>query len=219
MKNALILLAGGISSRTNSEIPKQFVEVDGTPIFVNSILPFIDYVDVIAVSCTKDYIEYVESILSNNFKNKKIIVVEGGKTGLESTLNGFNSLKEISNLDYVFIHDAARPFLSKGTIDNCLEGLINKDYVFSSAKMCESVFNSSAKTVEKKDNLYRIMSPHAFRYNFLKNLLQNANETNEPTIFNYMMKENFEVNVVETDETNFKITTSKQLEFAVKLLK
>ena len=40
MKNYVILLAGGVGKRMGTDIPKQFLEVDGKPIIVYSIENF-----------------------------------------------------------------------------------------------------------------------------------------------------------------------------------
>ena len=40
MKNYVILLAGGVGKRMQSEIPKQFLEVEGKPIIVYTIENF-----------------------------------------------------------------------------------------------------------------------------------------------------------------------------------
>lgn len=219
MSTVLILLAGGSGYRAESNVPKQFVEINKIPLFIYAIHPFLDYVDTIVVACTNQYVEYAREALKVNIPNKKTLVVNGGNTGLQSAICGFDELvKESIETDIVFIHDAARPFLKKKTIDNCLEKLNNSDYVFSAAKMSESIYDSSVGEVKKKDNLYKIMSPHAFTFSFLKTVVDDARQSEEVTIFNYMVANRYKINTAETDETNYKITTNNELDFAVKLL-
>lgn len=220
MNNAVIILAGGLGSRANNGVPKQFVEINGTPIFVYSIYPFLDFVDFIVVSCEKAYMEYAFLKLKENIKSKKIFVVEGGSTGLESALNGFKRIDESGEpFDCVFIHDAARPFLKKNTILNCINLLDMYGYIFSGTKMAESVYNQLTSETMRKDNLFRIVSPHAFKYDFLKKNYNDAIESQELTIFNYLVSKGFAVHIAESDDSNFKITTPEQLEIAIKLLK
>ena len=220
MNNALIVLAGGLGSRTNNDIPKQFIEVDDVPIFINSIQPFLEFVDTIIISCEKSYLDYAFENINKHIKNKKVFVVEGGGTGLESTLNGFSKLLDFNyKFDYVFIHDAARPFLRIKTIVNCMDSLQKYDYVFAGAKMIESVYDEVSKEIKKKDNLYKIVSPHAFKFDFAKEIYKKALGSKELTIFNFMIANGYSVHIAESEDMNFKITTPDQLEFAVKILK
>ena len=59
MKNYVILLAGGIGKRMGTDIPKQFLEVDGKPIIVYSIENFQKnpQIEKIVVVCVKDGID------------------------------------------------------------------------------------------------------------------------------------------------------------------
>lgn len=220
MNNSLILLAGGVGSRANNNTPKQFVEVNGVPVFIFAIKPFLEYVDTIVVSCSKEYVDYAKNILNKHIKDKNVFVTEGGSTGLQSALNGFEKLKEVSSSNsLVFIHDSARPFLKEISIENCLNSLNNSNYIFSAVTMVESVYDSETKKVKKKDTLHRIMSPHVFKYDFLNSIFDDARKSNELTIFNYMVAKNYEINIAETEDTNFKITSHNELEFALKILK
>ena len=56
MKNYVILLAGGVGKRMGTDIPKQFLEVDGKPIIVYSIENFQrnPQIEKIVVVCVKD---------------------------------------------------------------------------------------------------------------------------------------------------------------------
>lgn len=220
MINALILLAGGSGTRAKSKTPKQFVETkNGDPIFLYSIKPFIDFVDYIVVAANKEYIDYCKFVLHSQISAKKIVVVPGGNTGLESAFNAFKSLQKIEEkIDYVFIHDAARPFVDCTTIKNCLVSITNNNYCFSGAKMSESIFESDKNIIFRKDFLYKIMSPHCFRFSFMNNLYNQAIESNEKTIFDFMASLGFPIRIVNTEESNFKITTNNDLDYALKIL-
>ena len=64
MKNALILLAGGIGKRLGSKIPKQYLRIENTTFieyFLNNLKKSI--FDIIIIACKKkDQIKYLNSI-------------------------------------------------------------------------------------------------------------------------------------------------------------
>lgn len=207
MKSALILLAGGTGTRANSNTPKQFVEVNNTAIFIYSILPFLSFVKYIVIVVHNDYVNFAKKAIEKANIPKKVFFARGGNTGLNSAKNGFNELV-INNLsvDYVFIHDAARPFVDKETILPCVGVAKNNKYSFSASELVESVFDSNNNVI-KKDGLFKIMSPHCFEISFLKGLLEQNKFSNELTVFNLMMSQKYPVVLSKTTEKNFKITS------------
>ena len=69
MKNYVILLAGGVGKRMQSEIPKQFLEVEGKPIIVYTIENFQrnEQVEKIVVVCVKEWIEHLTLTFLHSF--------------------------------------------------------------------------------------------------------------------------------------------------------
>ena len=65
MKNYVILLAGGVGKRMNSEIPKQFLEVDGKPIIVYTLENFQKHpqIERIVVVCVRDWMERLKEMV------------------------------------------------------------------------------------------------------------------------------------------------------------
>ena len=63
--NIAIIFAGGKGMRMGSEVPKQFLELDGEPILANTIRRFEqnEHIDKIYVSTRKEYIDYVKKMV------------------------------------------------------------------------------------------------------------------------------------------------------------
>ena len=59
------ILAGGKGSRMNSNIPKQFIELNGKPIIIYTIEKFlnVDEIDKVVISVIEEYIDYTRSSL------------------------------------------------------------------------------------------------------------------------------------------------------------
>jgi 2-C-methyl-D-erythritol 4-phosphate cytidylyltransferase len=112
---AVIIVAGGTGSRMNTELPKQFIEINNKPVIVYSIEKFLKVnkdIQVI-ISLHADYFDSFEKI-KNKYNLANIEVVEGGKTRFQSVKNALTVLKKHINI--VAVHDAARPLVSPGTI-------------------------------------------------------------------------------------------------------
>ena len=114
-----IIVAGGIGSRMNSEIPKQFLKLDGKPILVHTINAFLQVNGVkIIVVLPESNLEYWEKIDTQYFRNKKIEIAVGGRTRTDSVRSG---LDRIDGEGLVAIHDGARPYVSLDLIKECYE--------------------------------------------------------------------------------------------------
>ena len=90
MKNYVILLAGGVGKRMGTDIPKQFLEVDGKPIIVYSIENFQrnPQIEKIVVVCVKDWIDKTWELIKKYSLTKVEWIIEGGNTGHDSIRNG-----------------------------------------------------------------------------------------------------------------------------------
>ena len=108
---SVILLMAGRGTRMGIDKNKILLEVNGKPIFKYSLDLFSQYdFEIICVINELDK-DYILPYLNNNIK-----YVYGGKNRTESVYNGLIK----SSGDYVLIHDAARPLLSKNVVDEIL---------------------------------------------------------------------------------------------------
>ena len=89
MKNYVILLAGGVGKRMQSDIPKQFIEVEGKPIIVYSLENFQrnDQIEKIVVVCVKEWIDHLKDLITKYSLTKVQWIIEGGSTGHDSIKN------------------------------------------------------------------------------------------------------------------------------------
>ena len=90
MKNYVIILAGGIGSRMGGFMPKQFLSLNDKPVIVYTLENFErnPNVDGIVIVCVKDWIQHLREILCEYKISKVIDIIDGGKTGHDSTRNG-----------------------------------------------------------------------------------------------------------------------------------
>ena len=83
--NIAIIFAGGKGMRMGADIPKQFLELDGEPILVNTIRRFNnnENIDKIYVSTIKEYLPFVKRLVQVYELYKVADVIEGGETALD----------------------------------------------------------------------------------------------------------------------------------------
>jgi len=117
LKNIAIIFAGGVGTRmTNTDKPKQFLELDKQPIIIHTIDKFekCNMIDAIAIACKEEFIGYLEELI-DRFEIKKIQwIVSGGETGQLSIFNALSAVfndKSVDDDAVVLIHDGVRPII------------------------------------------------------------------------------------------------------------
>lgn len=120
MKTVAIVLAAGSGSRMESDTKKQYLELKGKPVVYYALKTFEEsFIDKVVLVCPKDDIEYCRKEIVAKYGFTKVKdVVAGGKERYNSVSNG---LSVITDCDYVFIHDGARPLLDEAMLDRLLE--------------------------------------------------------------------------------------------------
>jgi 2-C-methyl-D-erythritol 4-phosphate cytidylyltransferase len=115
LEKYVIITGGGSGSRMNASIPKQFLEINGTPILFYSILAFVKYDPSIKIVLTlpESYLEYWEKLITEKDFSHSHKIVTGGNTRFQSI---FNALQLVPKDALIAIHDAVRPFVSKEVI-------------------------------------------------------------------------------------------------------
>ena len=85
--NAVIILAGGKGERFGSSEAKQFIQLGSKTIIEHTIDAFYyhEEVDVICLTVPSEKVNTLQGKYSTYYKNKKILVVNGGKSRQAST--------------------------------------------------------------------------------------------------------------------------------------
>lgn len=118
---AAILPAAGLGTRMGADTPKQFLELDGTPIVIHSVrrIASCPLVTDIIVATRGDVVESLEQRLRGESFMQSVRVVRGGDSRQDSVAL---ALKEIPNdTEIVLVHDAVRPFVTREQISRVIE--------------------------------------------------------------------------------------------------
>ena len=115
MKECALIVAGGKGLRFGSQLPKQFVELNGRPVLMRTLDAFFRYspeIDVVLVLPEHEISEWQSLAQKHNF-SRHVRVVTGGLTRFQSVRNG---LAEIPDEALVAIHDGVRPLVPTAVI-------------------------------------------------------------------------------------------------------
>jgi len=118
---AAILPAAGLGTRMGAETPKQFLELEGTPIVIHSVrrVASCPLVTDIIVATRPDVVESLEQRLRGESFMQSVRVIRGGDSRQDSVAA---ALQQVSNdTELVLVHDAVRPFVTREQITRVIE--------------------------------------------------------------------------------------------------
>lgn len=213
-----IVLGGGSGERMGLGYNKVLYKIKGKTVIEYAVEPFIedeDFTEVIVVMNRDDY-DKAHAL----FNHSKIKIVKGGATRQESVYIGLTYLNQNQ---YVFIHDGARPLVSKTKIDLLKQSVKNgPSTLFTPAK--ESIVSFKESKVSQyldRNQIGFIKTPQAFKlseiikaYDMAKKH-KNVYTDDASLIMNECQKE---IYLIEDDASNIKLTTHNDLKIMEVLL-
>lgn len=215
-----ILTAGGSGTRFNgaskNKKPKQFsVLLRSKPVFLFPLIALQGCKEIsgIFISAPCEYIKYVQYVAFHHNINKLTQVIEGGKTRFESVKNAFKKI-ECSDDDFVLIHDAARPNITKELLDEIILETSGSSAVIFGSRITETVKRSKKDFVSEtleRENLFSIQTPQIFRYDLLKSSYEKAKGNNYTDESAMVEEAGNKVKIIDGPRSNIKITTADDL--------
>lgn len=181
-----VIPAAGVGKRMRANLPKQYLPLAGKTVLEQTLSVFINHPRisgiVIAVSKGDSYWQDMENNIRKQLKSqdKLLIVADGGNERCHSVLNALQSLsQQVSECDWVLVHDAARPCLSIGDIDKLIDQLGDSDTggllglpMSDTVKRCNS--NKEVLETVDRSTLWRALTPQMFPLKLLMDSLQQA---------------------------------------------
>lgn len=214
-----ILTAGGIGSRMENNIPKQFITVNEIPIIVYTLQQFQNsrHIDKIVIACISEW-QPVLRAYSKEFNISKLEnIVDGGKTGVESIKNCFDVIQQPHDEDVVIIHDGNRPLVTDDIIKRNIESAKNAGATTTYIDIHDGIVrvDESFKIKNsdfKREDIKSTQTPHCFSYKTLADIFPRIEDSNHYiSIADAATRMGYDVALVKGSETNFKITTKNDL--------
>lgn len=213
--NIAVILAGGVGTRLEKSLPKQFFKVAGKMVIEHAVDAFEknELIDEIAIVINNHYIFMVEDMIIKNGWLKVKRILTGGKERYHSSLAAVNAYHDFKNANLIF-HDAARPLVSQRIINDVVKSLDNYnavDVAINSADTIIEVENDIITAIPDRIKMRRGQTPQGFKQEVIAKAYERAfqDENFKATddcgiVSKYFPEE--QIFVVDGEEVNMKLT-------------
>lgn len=226
-----LVLAGGIGRRMGSDIPKQYLKVNGKAIISYTVRTFLDHPDLdeVIVLVPADWVDETKELFLRDLGvQDRLHVTAGGELRNDTIMNGIAYIKEHdpdSENAVLITHDAVRPFVTAEIIDANIAAL--KEYT-----ACDTVVPATDTIVESQDGLtiaavpdrsklYQGQTPQSFRLGTFEKLYHSLTEEEKAILTDaakvFVIKGE-KVALVKGASSNIKITYPSDIDMAEAIL-
>ncbi len=217
------ILAAGSGSRMQSSLPKQYLNLNNSPLFMHSLNAFLKVkaLQKISLVIAPNDVYFPQFQQNALLQNEKIHVLKcGGKTRAKSIGNALSTIS-LNEDDWVLVHDAARALIEPYWIEKLIAELSSHPVGgFLAIEAADTLKKVSPEKIETVDRaaFWQAQTPQMFRYGVLKKALKEENPavTDEASAVENL---GLTPQIVRGSTQNFKITTPEDFNLATHLLK
>ncbi|MEZ5463050.1 2-C-methyl-D-erythritol 4-phosphate cytidylyltransferase [Dokdonella sp.] len=219
-----VVPAAGRGSRFGADLPKQYMLVAGKPLIQWTLERLAAHPRIAGILVTLAQSDPCWDAMGLRL-DKPLLRVNGGNQRADSVLAGLRGLPEsVADGDFVLVHDAARPCIHPGDIDDLVERGLEAGGALLAAPLRDTLKraaeDSRVQETESRDHRWRAMTPQFFRRGELQSALESAQRRGVAISDEAMAMEQagFRPMLVEGREDNIKVTTPADLAIAEYLL-
>lgn len=218
----VIIPAAGRGTRFGGAIPKQFVELSGVPLLIRTIRSALALHDLVAVvvAIHPDDEAYVAETFSRfGLSDVRLHTVMGSSERQHSVAAAL-AHPALATAGVILVHDAVRPLTSYELWEKMAQGAQERPAVIPVVPIADTVkqvdaFGQVCGTVDRSA-LFRVQTPQAFDAAVLRAAY--ASSQSSPLVAtdcaSLVERMGYPVFTVPGEETNFKVTTSYDLDVA-----
>jgi 2-C-methyl-D-erythritol 4-phosphate cytidylyltransferase len=218
MKKSIIITAGGIGKRMETELPKQFLLLGGKPVLIHTLERFYDYDPTaqLIITLPNEWMSYWEGLLLAYQIHIPHELVDGGQERFHSIQNAL----KLCTGDQIGIHDGVRPLVSKSTIERCFSGLHAAAAVVPVIRLKDSLREGNLTSSEYVDRskYYLAHTPQCFEAQTLKQAYLQAYKPAFTDDASVVESTGIRPLLVMSNEENIKITNPIDLKILSALL-
>lgn len=225
MNIAVIICAAGAGTRFGGKTKKTYIEINRRPVFMRSIDSFAEREDVkqiILVIPPEDEEKLrINHEATLSFMGVKIC--HGGAERYESVANAIEMVK--NDIDFVAVHDAVRCCVKKEWVDEVFKKAEETKAAMLACPVVATIKKVEDGTITEtvdRSNLYEAQTPQVFEAGLLKEAYNKLDDETKSSVTDDAMlveKLGNKVSIVETDNSNIKITKPSDLAIAEAILK
>jgi 2-C-methyl-D-erythritol 4-phosphate cytidylyltransferase len=215
-----LIVAGGHGTRMGGDIPKQFLELNGTPILAHTINAFKRYSTDIRVILVlpADQLDTWKELASKHNVQAVHAVQTGGETRFQSVKRG---LELVGDSGLVAIHDGVRPLVNEDIIAASFRLAAVHGSAVAAVRLKESIRSTDKDGTHALDrSQYRlIQTPQTFKVDLIRKAYSIAEDPALTDDASVAEKSGHKISLFEGSYSNVKITTREDLALAESLIK
>lgn len=221
-----VVLAGGSGSRMHTKVAKQYLLLNGKPLIYYALRQFQDSaVDRIVLVVAAGQEDYCKKEIVERYGFTKVCAIIAG--GEERYLSVHAGLKALKGVDYVLIHDGARPCVDQDILcrtmeavakwQACVVGMPVKDTI----KIVDD--EQMAQKTPDRRRLWQVQTPQAFFYDLISGAYDTVLASNAQAVTDdaqvLELAYGKTSRLIEGSYRNIKVTTPEDLDIAQTFLK
>jgi 2-C-methyl-D-erythritol 4-phosphate cytidylyltransferase len=221
----VVVVAAGAGVRAGPGEPKQFRPILGVPMLLRALRQFIGHPEVrqVVVALPPGYAQRPPEWLGK-LRGERLGLVAGGAQRVDSVRAGLTALPADATI--ILVHDAARPFVSRGTIDAVIARAragVGAVAAVPTSDTLKEIGQSNqltpriARTVDR-ERIWRAQTPQGFPRQMLNDayaMLAKATNGGAPSDdAEVCERAGFPVELISDSPYNFKVTTADDFRIA-----
>jgi len=215
----VVIVAAGAGLRAGPGEPKQFRPILGIPMLLRALRPFTSHPEVSQVSVVlpRAFVEHPPEWLAK-VTGDRLILARGGESRTDSVRSGVKALR--ADCRFILVHDAARPFPSRTTIDAVIARARSGVGAVAAVPLSDTVKEVSGEArvtrTVPRNGLWRAQTPQGFPRTMLLEAFNRLKLADPPPTDDGELCERagFPVDVVPDTPHNFKVTTPDDFRIA-----
>ncbi len=220
MKYFAVIVAGGSGTRMQTEIPKQFLLLNGKPVIMHTISAFFaspQKPELIIVLNQQHFGLWRDLCRKHNFTTQHQLVA-GGSTRFHSVKEALDLIEEDS---IIAIHDAVRPLISTRIIADAYELALKKGNAVVAVQSKDSVRlqnpNGTSRSLNRAE-VFLVQTPQTFQSKIIKKAYKQSHSEHFTDDASVVESTGVQINLLSGDPDNFKITFPSDLHLAEMIL-
>lgn len=172
-----IIPAAGMGVRMGGGTPKQFLSLDGVPIFVHTLRKFAaaDSIDEICLALRPEEMDRARKDLEREQFPKPLRLVSGGATRQETVARALAEAPETTDL--VVVHDAVRPFVELEMIRKVVDAARQEGAAILGIPSVDTLKQVERQTIlgtVPRERIVLAQTPQAFRHEIIREAFDRA---------------------------------------------